>query len=88
MKRRQQVRELYKTIDEKDLEEKEENTEFEGKHINYNWSTAFNIKTPSISRTQPKSPNTSILVRMLLLILTLRNKVLSLKPWMTRIKIE
>ena len=61
MKRRQQVRDLYKTIDEKDLEQKE-SASFEGKRINDDWSAAFNIKTPSISRTQTISPNTSILV--------------------------
>ena len=61
LKRKQQLREILTTIEEKDAKEQKP-VAFEGRRLNSDWTAAFNLKTPSISRRKEGELNTSVLV--------------------------
>lgn len=77
MKRKRQIRTLLETIEKTDVESRD-NTLFDQQQIYGALSTAFNVKTPAISRKQAFSPDVSLDVR-LLVIHKARNHLVSLK---------
>ena len=79
MKRKRQIRTLLETIEKTDVESRD-NTLFDQQQIYGALSTAFNVKTPAISRKQAFSPDVSLDVR-LLVIHKARNHLVSLKSW-------